>query len=76
MDADVNNPVVVLANWLTDAQAALVVAHLESLGISASISGSGGSSGWPAVPGYTQVIVRQSDLERARREVEAKLQEK
>jgi hypothetical protein len=44
---------------------AALVAHLESLGISARVSGAGGSTGWPEATGYSQVVVRRSDLERA-----------
>jgi hypothetical protein len=65
MDADLNNPVV-LAELLTDAEAALLVAHLESLGIRARCSGAGGATGWPEAARYTQVVVRQADLERAK----------
>jgi hypothetical protein len=54
-----------LANLLTTTEAALLVAHLEAKGIAARISGAGGSTGWPEAAGYTQVVVRQSDLERA-----------
>jgi hypothetical protein len=56
---------VVLADYLTDTEAALLVAHLESLGIKALTNGSGGATGWPEMATYTQVVVRQSDLERA-----------
>jgi hypothetical protein len=65
MSADSNNPVV-LAQWLTDVEAALLVAHLESHGILARVSGAGGATGWPEAAGYTQVVVRQADIERAR----------
>jgi hypothetical protein len=64
MEADPNTPVV-LANLLTDTEAALLVDHLETLGITARISGAGGATGWPEAARYTQVVVRQADLERA-----------
>jgi hypothetical protein len=70
MDADLDNPVV-LANLPTDAQAALLVNRLESLGIRALISGAGGATGWPEAGGYTQVVVRQADLERAQAALDA-----
>ena len=65
MNDDPNNPVV-LAELRNDAEAALLVAHLETCGIEARISGAGGATGWPEAAGYTQVVVRQADLERAR----------
>jgi len=65
MDNDPNSPQV-LANLRTDAEAQLVVNHLESIGIKALISGSGPSTGWPEVPCDTQVVVRRSELERAK----------
>jgi hypothetical protein len=65
MDSDLNNPAV-LANLLTDSEAALLVAHLETLGIIARVSGAGGGTAWPESAGYSQVVVRQADLERAR----------
>jgi hypothetical protein len=64
MATDANNPVV-LAERLTDVEAALLVAHLETRGIVARTSGVGGATGWPEAAGYTQVVVRQADLERA-----------
>ena len=64
MSTDSNNPVV-LANLLTDAEAALLVGHLESLGIEARVSGAGGATGWPEAARYAQVVVREGDLERA-----------
>jgi hypothetical protein len=64
MESDPNAPVV-LANLLTDAEAALLIGHLESLGITARTSGAGGATGWPEAAGYTQVVVRQADFERA-----------
>jgi hypothetical protein len=65
MNSDPNSPAV-LANLLTDAEAAMLIAHLEALGIEARTSGAGGSTGWPESVRYTQVVVRQGDLERAR----------
>jgi hypothetical protein len=64
MSTDPNNPVV-LTELLTDAEAALLVAGLEAHGIVARTSGAGGATGWPAAGRYTQVVVRQADLERA-----------
>jgi hypothetical protein len=64
MESDPNAPVV-LANLLTDAEAALLIGHLESLGITARTCGAGGAAGWPEARGYTQVVVRQADYERA-----------
>jgi hypothetical protein len=66
---DPDNPMV-LANLRTDAEAAMLVAHLETIGITARISGTGGSTGWPEAAGYTQVVVRQADLERAQAAVD------
>jgi hypothetical protein len=65
MSDDSENPVV-LSNLLTSAEAAMLVAQLESLGITARVSGAGGATGWPEAASYTQVLVRQGDLERAR----------
>ena len=67
MAADPNSPQV-LANLLTSTEAAMLVAHLESLGIAAQTSGAGGSTGWPEAPGYTQVVVKQDDLHKAQLE--------
>lgn len=64
MNEDSQSPVV-LADFLTDTEAALLVAHLESLGIFARTNGSGGATGWPEMATYTQVVVRQADLDRA-----------
>jgi hypothetical protein len=60
-----DNPVV-LSNLLTNDEAAMLVAELESLGITARVSGAGGATGWPEAASYTQVLVRRGDLERAR----------
>jgi hypothetical protein len=56
---------VVLAELLTDSEAALLVAHLEAHGIVARTSGAGGATGWPEAARYTQVVIRQADLKRA-----------
>lgn len=64
MQEDHNEPVT-LANLPNDADAAILVAHLESLGIKAMISGAGGATGWPEAAMLTQVVVRHADLERA-----------
>ena len=65
MTDDAQTPVV-LADYLTDTEAALLIGHLESLGIMARANGSGGATGWPEMATYTQVVVRQADLERAK----------
>lgn len=64
MNPDPNSPAV-LANLLNDAEAAMLIAHLEALGIEARTAGAGGSTGWPESVRYTQVVVRQADLARA-----------
>jgi hypothetical protein len=64
MESDPNSPRV-LRNFRSDVEAALVVGRLQSLGINARISGAGGATGWPEALGYTQVVVRKADLERA-----------
>ena len=64
MSVDPDEPHV-LANLPTDAEAAMLIGRLESLGIRARASGAGGSTGWPEAAGYVQVVVRQADLERA-----------
>jgi hypothetical protein len=55
----------VLARLRTEADAYLLIEHLESLGIKAVYGGAGTSTGWPEAPGDVQVMVRQADLERA-----------
>jgi hypothetical protein len=57
MEADPNTPVV-LANLLTDAEAALLIGHLQTLGT--RMSG-------PAAPGWPEAATRrsQADFERA-----------
>jgi hypothetical protein len=67
---DPNNPVV-LANLPSDAEAALLIAYLQSVGITARLSGAGGATGWPEGVRYVQVVVRQADLERAKDAMEA-----
>ena len=64
MQGDANSPQV-LANLPTEAEAALLVGHLDSLGIKAYVSGAGTSTGWPEAPSDVQVVVRQADLARA-----------
>jgi hypothetical protein len=64
MDNDPNSPRV-LGNFGSEAEASLIIAQLESAGITARTSGMGGATGWPEAQGYTQVVVRASDLERA-----------
>jgi hypothetical protein len=66
MPGDPNSPQV-LAGLLREEEAALIVGHLDSLGIHADIWGASTSGlGWPEVPRNVQVVVRQADLERAR----------
>jgi hypothetical protein len=62
---DANSPQV-LANLPTEAEAALLVGHLGSLGIEAYVSGAGTSTGWPEAASDVQVVVRRADLVRAR----------
>ena len=70
MADDPNNPQV-LAGLLTEEEAALIVGHLDSLGIHADIWGANTSGvAWPEVPRNVQVVVRQADLERARAALE------
>jgi hypothetical protein len=65
MSGDPDSPKV-LATVRTDMEAALVVNHLATQGIKAFVSGVGTSTGWPEAPGDVQVVVRQSDFERAK----------
>jgi hypothetical protein len=66
MAGDPNSPQV-LASLLTEAEAAIIVGHLDSQGIHADVWGASTSSAaWPEVPRNVQVVVRQADLEQAR----------
>lgn len=66
MPGEPNSPQV-LAGSLTEAEAALIVGHLDSLGIHADVWGANTTGvAWPEVPCNAQVVVRQADLERAR----------
>ena len=65
MKDDANSPQV-LTKVLTEAEATLLVGHLESLGIKAVVSGAGTSTGWPEAPSDVQVVVRRNDFARAR----------
>ena len=73
MADDPNRPVI-LTTAATEAQAALIVAALEVRGVQTQATG-GFTSGFRAeAPGDVRVLVRQADLERARkalREIEA-----
>jgi len=64
MHEDPDEPVT-LANLPNDADAAILVAHLETLGIKAMMSGAGGATGWPEAAMHTQVVVRRGDLAQA-----------
>jgi len=69
MSDDPNKPVV-LCDFLTDLEATLLIGHLEEAGIRAMRSGTGGSTGWPDAASYTQVVVRERDLELAQKILE------
>lgn len=69
MKGDANSPQV-LAKLPTEAEAALLVGHLRSMGIEAYVSGAGTSTGWPEAASDVQVVVRQGDLARAREALE------
>ena len=62
---DPNSPQV-LTTALTEQEAALVVNHLETLGIKADIWGTRSLAAWPDVPRDIRIVVRQADLERAK----------
>jgi len=72
--ADDPNQPVILTTRRTEAQAALIVAALKDKGIEAQATG-GFTSGFRAeAPGDVRILVRQSDLEKARaalRDIEA-----
>jgi hypothetical protein len=61
---DPNSPQV-LTTALTEQEAALIVNHLEALGIKADIWGTRGLAAWPDVPRDIRIVVRQADLSRA-----------
>jgi FAD/FMN-containing dehydrogenase len=65
MADDPNSPKV-LATVLTEQEAILIVNHLAAEGIQARIAGAGSSTGWPEAPGDVQVVVRQSEVARAK----------
>jgi hypothetical protein len=69
MSDDPNSPQV-LARWLTQQEAAMLVSHLESLGIKADIWGDNAAIAWPEVPRDIQVVVRSTDLDRAKEELD------
>lgn len=64
MSNDPNSPVII-ADRLTEVEAALLIGRLEDAGIVARRAGSGGATGWPEAFGYTQVVIRQADLQLA-----------
>ncbi|MFO1096354.1 MAG: hypothetical protein U0992_24075 [Planctomycetaceae bacterium] len=55
----------VLALMRTEIDAQFLIDHLRSLGIWSMNGGAGTSTGWPEAHGDVQVLVRQSDLQRA-----------
>ena len=61
---DPNSPQV-LTTALTEQEAALIVNHLEALGIKADIWGTRGLAAWPDVPRDIRIVVRHADLGRA-----------
>ena len=65
MPDDPNRPVV-LTTAATEAQAALIVAALEERGVQAQATGGYTSGFRAAATGEVRILVRQSDLERAR----------
>ena len=69
MSQDPNNPVV-LCDFLTDLEATLVIEQLEGVGIQAIRSGAAGDATWSGAANYTQVVVRERDLERAKKILE------
>lgn len=62
---DPNSPQV-LTTALTEQEAALIVNHLDALGIKADIWGARSFAAWPEIPRDIQVVVRQADLSRAK----------
>jgi Putative prokaryotic signal transducing protein len=74
MSSDPNSPQVV-ARLLTQAEAGMLVAHLESQGIKADIWGASGTNAAPEIPSDVQVVVRAADLDKAKEAVE-KLRQK
>ncbi len=74
MADDPNRPVI-LTTRRTETQAALIVAALKDRGVEAQATGGFTSSFRAEAPGDVRILVRQSDLEKARaalREIEAK----
>jgi hypothetical protein len=69
MANDPDSPTVV-TTARNEAEAALMVSHLESVGIKARIAGAQTQTAFPYVPCDIQVVVRQADLERAREALE------
>jgi hypothetical protein len=65
MTVDPNSPKV-LATLPTEVEAALVVNHLRNQGIEAHLSRSGSAAGWMDERIDIQVVVRQTDLARAK----------
>jgi hypothetical protein len=65
MSNDPNSPQAV-AGRLTQEEASLLVAHLESLGIKAHIWGANAATQWAEGRPHVQVVVRSADLVRAK----------
>jgi hypothetical protein len=55
-----------LAKFVTEVEAALLVNHLARHGIKAYIAGVGSATGWTEAPGEVQVLIRQADLSQAK----------
>ncbi len=64
--ADDPNQPVVLMTTPTEAEAAMIAAALENQGVSAHVIGALTSGFRTEVPGCVEILVRQTDLERAR----------
>ncbi len=76
MEGELKSPEVV-AGLLTEQEAALIVGHLDSLGIHADIWGEHTAGvAWPDVPRNAQIVVRRADFERAKAELERHQQDR
>jgi uncharacterized membrane protein len=64
-DEDINEPEV-LVSVPTEAEAAIIVAALDEEGVEAEATGGYTAAFTIAIPGEVQVVVRRTDLERAR----------
>jgi type III secretory pathway lipoprotein EscJ len=69
--ADDPNQPVILTTRRTEAQAALIVAALRDRGVEAQATGGFTSSFRAEAPGDVRILVRRSDLERAREALRA-----